>query len=114
MAQKIDQLVRDAVFADGDAKSKARKEIHLEARKRSAVPSSIYPLYHAIGRGEIARRFTVPAYNIRALTYDSACALFRAAMRNEVGAFIFERARSATGYTVHRPTECAACVPASP
>src|SRR5437879_33591 len=110
MAQKIDQLVRDAVFADGDAKSKARKEIHLEARKRSAVSSSIYPLYHAIGRGEISRRFTVPAFNIRALTYDSACALFRAAMRNEVGAFIFEIARSEIGYTEQRPGEYAACV----
>src|SRR5438445_765844 len=110
MAQKIDQLVREAVFGDGDAKSKARKEIHLEARKRSAVSSSIYPLYHAIGRGEISRRFTVPAFNIRALTYDSACALFRAAMRNEVGAFIFEIARSEIGYTDQRPAEYAACV----
>jgi fructose/tagatose bisphosphate aldolase len=110
MAQKIDQLVREAVFADGDAKSKARKEIHLEARKRGAVSSSIFPLYSAIGRGEVSRRFTVPAFNIRALTYDSACALFRAAMRNEVGAFIFEIARSEIGYTDQRPAEYAACV----
>src|SRR5437870_5076424 len=110
MAQKIDQLVRDAVFADADTKSKARKEIHLEARKRSAVSSSIFPLYNAIGRGEISRRFTVPAFNIRALTYDAACALFRAAMRNEVGAFIFEIARSEIGYTEQRPSEYAACV----
>jgi fructose/tagatose bisphosphate aldolase len=110
MAQKIDQLVRDAVFGDGDAKSKARKEIHLEARKRGAVSSSIFPLYSAIGRGEVTRRFTVPAFNIRALTYDSACALFRAAMRNEVGAFIFEIARSEIGYTDQRPAEYAACV----
>jgi fructose-bisphosphate aldolase, class II len=110
MAQKIDQLVREAVFGDGDAKSKARKEIHLEARKRGAVSSSIFPLYSAIGRGEVTRRFTVPAFNIRALTYDSACALFRAAMRNEVGAFIFEIARSEIGYTDQRPAEYAACV----
>ena len=110
MAQKIDQLVREAVFGDGDAKSKARKEIHLEARKRGAVSSSIFPLYSAIGRGEVSRRFTVPAFNIRALTYDSACALFRAAMRNDVGAFIFEIARSEIGYTEQRPAEYAACV----
>jgi fructose-bisphosphate aldolase, class II len=110
MAQKIDQLVREAVFGDGDAKSKARKEIHLETRKRGAVSSSIFPLYSAIGRGEVSRRFTVPAFNIRALTYDSACALFRAAMRNDVGAFIFEIARSEIGYTDQRPSEYAACV----
>src|SRR5713226_5986109 len=63
----------------------------------------------AIGRGE-ERPFTVPAFNIRALTYDSACALFRAAMRNDVGAFIFEIARSEIGYTEQRPAEYAACV----
>jgi fructose/tagatose bisphosphate aldolase len=110
MAHKIDQLVRDAVFGDGDTRAKARKEIHMEARRRSAVPASIFPLYAAIGRNEISRRFTVPAFNIRALTYDSACALFRAAMRNDVGAFIFEIARSEIGYTDQRPAEYAACV----
>src|SRR6267143_6100596 len=113
MAHVIDRLVREAVFGDGDAKSKARKEIHLEARKRGAVSSSIFPLYSAIGRGEVSRRFTVPAFNIRALTYDSACALFRAAMRNEVGAFIFEIARSEIGYTDQRPAEYVAVMTAA-
>src|SRR5437868_5001933 len=105
----IDQLVRDAVFGDDAAKAKARREIHTEARQRGAVSSSIYDLYMAIGRGE-SRRFTVPAFNIRALTYDSARALFRAAMRHDVGAFIFEIARSEIGYTEQRPAEYAACV----
>jgi len=110
MAHEIDTLVRDAVFGDANAKSKARKQIHLQARKRGAASSSIYPLYSAIGRGEVSRRFTVPAFNIRALTYDSARALFRAAMRHDVGAFIFEIARSEIGYTEQRPAEYAACV----
>src|SRR5260370_8717340 len=103
MALKIDQLVREAVFGDSDAKSKARKEIHLEARKRGAVSSSIFPLYSAIGRGEVSRRFTVPPFNIRALTYDSPSALFRPAMRNEVGAFIFSLPRSDIGSPEQRP-----------
>ena len=85
----------------------------MEARRRGAVSSSIYPLYMAIGRGEVTRRFTVPAFNIRALTYDSARALFRAAKRHDVGAFIFEIARSEIGYTEQRPAEYAACVLAS-
>ncbi|MEK6372871.1 MAG: class II fructose-bisphosphate aldolase [Acidobacteriota bacterium] len=106
----IDQIVRVAVFGDGEAKAGARRTIHLEARKRGAVSSSIFPLYAAIGRGEVTRRFTVPAFNIRALTYDSARALFRAAMRHDVGAFIFEIARSEIGYTEQRPGEYAACV----
>jgi fructose/tagatose bisphosphate aldolase len=106
----IDQIVRVAVFGDGEAKAGARRTIHLEARKRGAVSSSIFPLYAAIGRGEVTRRFTAPAFNIRALTYDAARALFRAAMRHDVGAFIFEIARSEIGYTEQRPGEYAACV----
>src|SRR5712691_3391137 len=110
MAHEIDDLVRNAVFGDADAKAASRQQIHLEARKRGAVSSSIFPLYMAIGRGEVSRRFTVPAFNIRALTYDAARALFRAAMRHDVGAFIFEIARSEIGYTEQRPAEYAACV----
>src|SRR5436190_1805550 len=106
----IDSLVRDAVFGDANAKAAARKQIHVEARKGGAASTSIFPLYTAIGRGEMPRRFTVPAFNIRALTYDSARALFRAAMRHNVGAFIFEIARSEIGYTEQRPAEYAACV----
>ena len=94
-----DQIVRDAVFGDANAKAAARKQIHLTARDEDAFPASIYPLYMAIARGEVQRRFTVPAFNIRALTYDSARALFRAAKRHKVGAFIFEIARSEIGYT---------------
>ncbi len=110
MAHELDRLVRDAVFGDANAKSAARKTIHLEARKRGAVSSSIYPFYMAIARGELSRHFTTPAFNIRALTYDSARALFRAAKRHDVGAFIFEIARSEIGYTDQRPAEYAACV----
>jgi fructose/tagatose bisphosphate aldolase len=106
----IDQLVHTAVFGDGDAKADARRTIHMEARRRGAVSSSIYPLYMAFGRDEIGRAFTVPAFNIRALTYDAARALFRVAMRHDVGAFIFEIARSEIGYTEQRPGEYAACV----
>src|SRR5437762_5034970 len=105
----IDQLVRTAVFGDGGAKADARRTIHLEARRRGAVPSSVYPLYMARGRGEV-RAFTVPAFNSRGLPYDTARALFRAAMRHGVGAFIFEIARSEIGYTEQRPGEYAACV----
>ena len=107
----IDGLVRTAVFStNADEKAEARKQIHLRARQNGAISSSILPLYRALGRNEIARKFTVPAFNIRALTYDVARALFRAAMRNNVGPFIFEIARSEIGYTEQRPAEYAACV----
>ena len=107
----IDDLVYTAVFsADSATKNDARRQIHLLARRSGAIPSSILPLYRALGRGEITRKFTVPAFNIRALTYDVARALFRAAMRHNVGPFIFEIARSEIGYTEQRPGEYAACV----
>jgi fructose/tagatose bisphosphate aldolase len=107
----IDDLVYTAVFSgDAATKAEARRQIHLLARRSGAIPSSIFPLYQAIGHGEVARKFTVPAFNIRALTYDVARALFRAAMKHNVGPFIFEIARSEIGYTEQRPGEYAACV----
>src|SRR5256885_10551777 len=107
----IDDLVYTAVFStDSDANAEARKQIHMRARQAGAISSSIFPLYDAIGRGELRPTFTVPAHNIRALTYDVARALFRAAMRHDAGAIIFEIARSEIGYTEQRPAEYAACV----
>jgi len=107
----IDDLVYTAVFSgEAGAKAEARKQIHMRARQAGAIASSISPLYDAIGRGELRPAFTVPAHNIRALTYDVARALFRAAMRHDAGALIFEIARSEIGYTEQRPAEYAACV----
>ncbi|HXI12368.1 MAG TPA: class II fructose-bisphosphate aldolase [Thermoanaerobaculia bacterium] len=106
----IDDLIFTAVFsADSAAKSEARRLIHTLAREMGAVSSSIQPLYEAIGRGEVTG-FTTPAHNIRALTYDVCRALFRAAIKHKVGAFIFEIARSEIGYTEQRPGEYAAAV----
>jgi hypothetical protein len=106
----IDDLVWTAVFSSDDAaKASARTLIHQLARQRGAVPASIQALYDAMGRGEV-NGFTVPAFNIRALTYDSCRAVFRAAMAKNIGAFIFEIARSEIGYTEQRPGEYAACV----
>ena len=84
----VDQLVHTAVFGDGDAKAGARRTIHMEARRRGVVSSSIYPLYMAFGRNEIERLFTVPAFNIRALTYDAARALFRVAIASDGSASV--------------------------
>src|SRR5687768_12901314 len=111
MTHEVDELIHSAVFNGDEAKrNEARKQIHMQARKSGAIPTSIFPLYQAIGQGKLDPKFTVPAFNIRALTYDVARALFRAAMRNNVGPFIFEIARSEIGYTEQRPGEYAACV----
>ena len=107
----VDDLIYTAVFSSDDGtKKRARALIHQLARRAGAVSMSIQPLYEAIGRGEVTQKFTVPAHNIRGLTYDVARALFRAALAKNVGAFIFEIARSEIGYCEQRPAEYAACV----
>ncbi|WP_420022033.1 class II fructose-bisphosphate aldolase [Candidatus Kryptobacter tengchongensis] len=80
-----------------------------DPRKLGAVPASIQSFYEAMGRGEVGG-FTVPAVNIRGLTYDVARAYVRAVKKHNVGAFIFEIAKSEIGYTFQRPSEYTACV----
>src|SRR5208283_6192357 len=72
----------------------------------------IHEFYVARGRGEFAG-FTVPAINLRSMTYDLARAIFRVAKKNDSGAFIFEIARSEIGYTYQPPIEFASMVMAA-
>jgi fructose/tagatose bisphosphate aldolase len=65
-----------------------------------------------MGRGEL-KGFTVPAINIRGLTYDTAQAVFRAAIKGQVGPVIFEIARSEIDYTSQRPIEYICAVTAA-
>lgn len=67
---------------------------------------SIYPLYMAFARGDVAG-FTVPAFNLRGMTEDLAAGIFRAAQDTETGAFVIELARSEMGYTGQNPQEFA-------
>jgi fructose/tagatose bisphosphate aldolase len=66
----------------------------------------------ARGRGEIGG-FTVPAINLRVVTYDAARAIFRTAKAIDAGAFIIEIARSEIAYTGQRPHEYVAVVVAA-
>ena len=68
------------------------------------IPSSIQGLYDAMG-SEKVKGFTVPAMNIRTLTFDLARGVFRAAKKINAGSFIFEIAKSEIGYTDQRPLE---------
>ncbi len=74
------------------------------AKEFGVFPSSIQNLYEARAREGIIH-FTVPAVNLRTLTYDSARAVFRTAKKINAGAFIFEIARSEISYTEQRPDE---------
>lgn len=107
---RIDNLIRDTVFAaDEGTRGKNQTRIRELAFDHGIYPASIQGLYRAAGKG-LYHNVTVPAINIRGITYEVARAVFRAALRHRVGAFIFEIARSEIGYTDQRPGEYAACV----
>jgi len=110
LAGKIDGLIQEAVFGESESKAAARWLIWETAQALGIRPASIHECYLAIGRGDIAGKFTVPAMNLRMLAYDSARAVFRAAHKLDVGALIFEIARSEIGYTEQRPAEYASSV----
>ena len=101
---------RTAVFgADAELRGTARWIVRSLAAAAGIRPASIHDLYMAMGRGD-AGGFTVPAINVRAMAYDTARAVIRAAKKLNAGAFIFEIARSEIGYTEQRPHEYAAVV----
>lgn len=109
LREAMDSLIHEAVFEPDEEKRRSYflliKEI---AKAAGAIPSSIQGLYEEMGREYPG--FTVPAINIRGLTYDVARAVFRKAIEKNVGALIFEIARSEIGYTKQRPIEYATTV----
>jgi len=96
----IDNLVMELVMNDNVVeKKKIAKKISDIAYKKGIYPSSIHEFYMARGKGELSPNFTVPAINLRVLTYDLARAIFRVAKKKDTGAFIFEIAKSEMAYT---------------
>jgi fructose/tagatose bisphosphate aldolase len=106
----VDELVRLATFGDALERPRCQWLVWELAQYEGVRPWSINDLYMARGRGQVPPTFTVPAMNLRALTYDVARAVFRAALKLKVGAMIFEIARSEMGYTFQRPAEYVSAV----
>ncbi|MDA8218655.1 MAG: class II fructose-bisphosphate aldolase [Dehalococcoidales bacterium] len=109
-ADDLDRLVYSAVFGDDQVKAASRWVIWEAALQMGAMPASIQGMYQAAGKEGILARRTVPAMNLRGITYDMARAAFRAALAENVGTLIFEIARSEMGYTSQRPSEYATVV----
>ena len=110
LQENIHKLAELSALGEGSEKGTAQYIIRRAALAFGSVPSSINDLYLARGRGEIPYNFTVPAMNMRMLTFDSARAVFRVAKEMNAGSFIFEIARSEMGYTDQRPAEYASSV----
>ena len=108
--EAVDDLVDTLVVSDSlPLQSACYQVIREAALNLGVVPSSIQNLYEARAR-EGLTGFTVPAINLRTLTFDSARAVFRSAKEIKAGVFIFEIARSEIGYTDQRPQEYASFV----
>ncbi|MEA2015021.1 MAG: class II fructose-bisphosphate aldolase [Thermodesulfobacteriota bacterium] len=109
----IDDLIYSAIFSpDDEVKLSARWLIRRAGARMGCMLFSIQPLYDAMGNDRVSG-FTVPAINIRGITFYSAQAVFRAALKDKVGAFIFEIARSEIIYTDQRPSEYVAGIVAA-
>jgi fructose/tagatose bisphosphate aldolase len=99
-----DRLAWRAVFGSAEEREAARWLLWEVGQAAGVRPASINALYLARGRGECGG-FTVPAINVRAMAYDAARAVFRAARSGGAGAILLEIARSEIAYTDQRPAE---------
>jgi len=103
--KEIDNLVYKAVFGNSVEKHESKYEIWKLGVDNGIACSSINDLYMARGRKELPNDFTVPAMNLRGMTYDLARSIFKVAKDKNVGAMIFEIARSEMVYTDQSPLE---------
>lgn len=110
LRQRIEGVVRTACLGRQPEKGLACWLVRELAVEFGALPASIHTLYLARGGGKTRNDFTVPAMNLRALPFQAARAVFRAARAADAQAILFEIARSEIGYTDQRPAEYAACV----
>ena len=109
----VEKTVMELILSDDMVKKKQlAKDIFDAAYRQGAYPASIHEFYMARGRGEF-EGFTVPAINLRSMTYDLACKIFKVGKKNNSGAFVFEIARSEIGYTSQSPIEYSSMVMAA-
>ena len=107
--EALDQILYQAVFEENpEEKNRKLKTLLQTLNDKGYKGESIYPLYRKFSEKFLG--FTVPAMNIRGMTYDVARRIFRVAKRLKVGAFIFEIAKSEMGYTKQDPLEYATVI----
>ena len=108
--QLLDRLVYNSVLNEkSEVKGLSRFIIKSAARDLGVILSSIQNLYIERGQGKNSG-YTVPALNIRGMSWELSRAIFRIANQTNAGAFIFEIAQSEIGYTHQRPHELASVI----
>ena len=107
---KVSLLAEISALESGTRQGMARFLVRSAARDLGTAPASINDLYMARGKGQVPFNFTVPAMNLRVLSFDAARAVFRTAMKMDAASIIFEIARSEMNYTDQKPTEYATSI----
>ena len=97
----VDNLAYTSALGADVMKLAARHLIWELAQILGCPPASIHDYYIAGGRN-VWHNQTTPAINVRAMAYDTARSIARAANKLDVGQVIFEIARSEMGYTEQR------------
>ncbi|TXG76109.1 aldolase [Candidatus Dojkabacteria bacterium] len=106
----IDALTYTATLSDNsDERLAAQKRIRELGRELGIFSASMHNIYSAFGRGELSG-FTVPAMNVRMLTYDFAHRAFLLAIKHNIGCMIFELANTEQQYTNQPPSEYSASI----
>ncbi|KXK12209.1 MAG: hypothetical protein UZ22_OP11002000005 [Microgenomates bacterium OLB23] len=106
---EIDTLAYASALSEDPTKSDAQQKIHSLAKAQGIYSQSMHEVYMAFGRGDLSG-FTVPAMNVRMLTYDFAHIAFKLAIKHNVGCMIFELANTEQQYTNQPPSEYSASV----
>lgn len=108
--EAMDKLVWNAVFGTDDHVRDACRWVVWEGSQQLGCPSSsIHDFYMARAKDEW-KDMTVPAINLRGLTYDTARSMFKTLTRMNAAACIFEIAKSEMNYTAQRPSEYVTCI----
>ena len=93
MIMNLDSIVADVALAPKEERVDLARKLRDRCLGRGIYLASIGRYYRAIARGDIGP-ITIPALNLRGLTYDLARAAWRAALRLDAGPPIFELAPS--------------------
>ncbi|MBT3181086.1 MAG: aldolase [Deltaproteobacteria bacterium] len=108
--ESTEKLVWNAVFSGNEEVQNVSRWIIWEASQNLGCPSSsIHDLYMSRA-DDFWKDMTVPAINIRGITYDVSRTIFKTLKKHNAAACIFEIAKSEMAYTDQRPSEYVTCV----
>jgi len=108
--EAIDKLIWNAVFCEDELTRDTARWIIWEASQAMGCPSaSINDFYTARTKDEW-KDLTVPAINVRTLTYDTSRQIFKVLEKMNAKTCLFEIAKSEMNYTEQRPAEYTSCV----